>query len=138
MAAVLADIDRWFDLVIFAPLDDPGDPAKAIRSMFQEVTTYFRSGGRICLIGWMGLSSSNEAFAGRIREYFHRWIQALDRCLKTGHVSPLEARALAEETVGGIQGAIILARALQEQAAFERIINRHEATLLCSLARCSR
>lgn len=41
MAAVLADIDDWFRSAIFVPLEQPGDPATAVRSMVAEVTTYF-------------------------------------------------------------------------------------------------
>jgi TetR/AcrR family transcriptional repressor of lmrAB and yxaGH operons len=138
MDAVLADIDGWFCATIFAPLEQPRDPATAIRSMIEEVTAYFRSGGRVCLVGWIGLGTSGDAFASRVRDYFARWISALAQCLEAGHVPPSQARPLAEKTICGIQGAIILSRALGEEAAFGRIVGRHEAVLLDSIARQSR
>lgn len=134
MDAVLADIDGWFCATIFAPLEQPRDPATAIRSMIEEVTAYFRSGGRVCLVGWVGLGSSGNAFASRIRGYFAHWVSALTHCLEAGHVPRSQAQPLAEETVCGIQGAIILARALSEEAAFGRIVGRHEAVLLNAIA----
>lgn len=134
MEAVLADIDTWFRAKIFVPLEESDDPAMAIRSMMAEVAAYFRSGGRVCLVGWIGLGSSGTAFAARIRDYFARWISALAQCLQAGAVTPIQARTLAEEAVSGIQGAIILARALNEDAAFGRIIGRHEAALLNAVA----
>ena len=112
MNAVLTDIDGWFCATIFTPLEHPRDPAAAIRSMIAEVTAYFRSGRRVCLVGWVGLGSSGDAFTGRIRNYFARWISALAHCLEAAHVPPSQAQPLAEETVCGIQGAIILSRAL--------------------------
>jgi TetR/AcrR family transcriptional repressor of lmrAB and yxaGH operons len=136
--AVLADIDVWFCATIFAPLEQASDPAKAVRFMTEQVTAYFRSGGRVCLVGWVGLGSSAEPFASRIRDYFARWISALAHCLEAGHVSPEQAQHLAELTVCGIQGAIILSRALGEQAAFGRIVGRHQAVLLGAIARHSR
>ncbi|WP_010188238.1 TetR/AcrR family transcriptional regulator [Sphingomonas sp. PAMC 26605] len=138
MDAVLTDIDGWFCATIFAPLEQPSDPAMAIRSMIEEVTAYFRSGRRVCLVGWVGLGSSGGAFASRISEYFARWISALVHCLEAGHVPPSQAQSLAEETVCGIQGAIILSRALGEEAAFGRIISRHEAVLHTAIAQHSR
>ena len=135
MEAVLADIDAWFRATIFISLEEAGDPVSAIRSMMAEVTAYFRSGGRVCLVGWIGLGSSGTAFAGRIRAYFARWVAALAACLEAGGVPPGQARTLAEEAVSGIQGAIILARALNEDAAFGRIVGRHEAALRDALAR---
>jgi TetR/AcrR family transcriptional repressor of lmrAB and yxaGH operons len=134
MDAVLADIDCWFCSEIFSPLEQLRDPATAIRSMFEQVTAYFRSGGRVCLVGWVGLGSSGAAFARRVRDYFARWISALAHCLEAGNVPPPQAQLLAEETVSGIQGAIILSRALGDEAAFGRIVGRHEAVLLNAIA----
>ena len=130
MDAVLADIDDWFSTTIFAPLEQARDPLSAIRSMIEEVTAYFRSGGRVCLVGWVSLGSSGNAFTHQSRRYFARWVAALARCLEVGHVPHPLAVSLAEEMVAGIQGAIILSRALGDEAAFSRIIRRHEAILL--------
>lgn len=138
MDAVLADIDRWFYATIFAPLEQPRDPPTAIRSMIEDVTAYFRSGGRVCLVGLVGLGSFRDAFVNRVRDYFARWISALVQCLEAGHVPPSHAQQLAEEMVCGIQGAIILSRALGEKAAFARIVGRHEAVLLNAIAQHSR
>ncbi len=134
MDAVLADIDGWFVTAIFAPLEQAGDSAAAIRAMMADVTAYFRSGGRTCLVSSIGLGGSGDAFAGRTRGYFARWISALARCLEAGGVPAPLAVPLAEEVVSGIQGAIVLAHALGDQAAFVRILRRQEAALLATLA----
>ncbi|KMK64640.1 TetR/AcrR family transcriptional regulator [Puniceibacterium sp. IMCC21224] len=138
MAAVLADIDQWFAEAIFSPLEQNGDPSAAITSMMGDVTTYFRSGNRVCLIGWVGLGASCEAFTHQVKGYFARWISSLAHCLEQGQVPALLAVQLAEETVSGIQGAIILSRALGEEAAFSRIIGRCEANLLDAVVRYSK
>jgi TetR/AcrR family transcriptional repressor of lmrAB and yxaGH operons len=130
MEAVLADIDSWFANTIFAPLEQAHDPAAAVTSMIEDVTAYFRSGRRVCLVGCIGLNASGAAFAVRIRSYFARWISALARCLETGGVPGSLAGQIAEEVVSGIQGAIVLARALGEETAFLRIVHRQHSTLL--------
>lgn len=134
MDAVLADIDGWFATAIFAPLEQASDPSVAVTTMMKDVTAYFRSGGRVCLVGRIGLGASGDVFSMRIRGYFMRWISALARCLEAGQVPPPTALSLAEEAVAGIQGAIVLARALGDEAAFLRIVHRHEAILRDAIA----
>lgn len=130
MEAVLADIDRWFAETIFAPLEQAEDPASAVTAMFDEVTAYFRSGRRVCLVGALGLNVGGGAFAVAINSYFSRWIAALAHCLEGANVPAASAAALAEEAVSGIQGAIVLARALGEDGTFKRIVDRQRASLL--------
>jgi AcrR family transcriptional regulator len=130
MDAVLAHIDRWFAEAIFSPLEHAqDDPAAAIAAMIRDVTAYFRSGRRICLVGALGLNSAGEAFASPIKGYFARWIDALAHCLEVGKVAPALAGPLAEQAVSAIQGAIVLARALGDDAAFDRIVERQHAAL---------
>ena len=49
--------------------------------------------------------------------------------VRTGR-KPKEARALAEEVVGGIQGALVLARALDSTEVFSETLKRFEKRLL--------
>jgi AcrR family transcriptional regulator len=135
MAAVLDAIDRWFTEAIFRPLEDTADPATAIAAMFDVVSTYFLSGRRVCVIGSLGLNAAGEVFAARVRQYFARWIGAVARCLERGGVPPALAFELAEEAVSGIQGAIVLTRALGDEAAFGRVVDRLRSSLLAALDR---
>lgn len=133
VAAVLADIDAWFEKEIFVPLTQAADPAAAIDAMFVSVTAYFRSGRRVCLVGALGMGATRDPFADAIAGYFSRWIDALQAALETGGVSTDEARLLAEEAVAGIQGAIILSRALDEVEAFRRITETLRDRLLVAM-----
>lgn len=134
MEAVLADIDRWFAETIFAPLENTRDPRGAVNAMIEAVTAYFQSGRRVCLVGSLGLNSAGSAFAAKVKGYFARWIAALAHCLEVGKAPPSLAAQLAEEAVSGIQGAIVLARALGDDAAFDRIVRRQRAILLDAIA----
>ncbi|MCW4115068.1 TetR/AcrR family transcriptional regulator [Aurantimonas sp. MSK8Z-1] len=135
MAAVLDDVDRWFADAVFAPLEQVAEPGAAVAAMLADVDAYFLSGRRVCLVGWIGLGSSRDVFADRVRGYFMRWIEALAHCLQAGDVPEEEARRLAEDVVSGIQGAIILSRALGDEAAFGRILDGHRRRLDDALAR---
>lgn len=135
MEAVLENIDGWFANAIFSPLENVSDPAAAVTAMFDDVTAYFRSGSRVCVVGCLGLNSSGETFAGKVKEYFARWISALAHCLEVGKVPSAMALDLAEEAISGIQGAIVLTRALGDDATFQRIVRRIRSSLLDAISR---
>jgi AcrR family transcriptional regulator len=131
-AAVLAHVDDWFEREIYAPLRSGADVPAAITAMFDNTARYFQGGGRICLVGAFAQDATRDRFAAAVQDYFRRWIDALALALeRAGVARPL---ALAEATVAGIQGALVLARALNEAAAFGRQLDLLHANLRAALA----
>lgn len=132
-AAVLADIDAWFETHIFAPLEQAGEAHAAVAAMITQTDAYFRSGRRICLVGALGLTDSRDRFATPLSAYFRRWVATLARALTGGGLPADTARALAEECVAAIQGAIVLARATGEAASFARVTELSRRRLTAAL-----
>jgi len=123
-AVVLAEIDGWFNRYVFAPLREEVDSQGAIEQMLQAVEVYFMSGRRMCLVGVFALSDARDRFASQVRTYFVAWTKDLtDALMRAGHDAAI-ARELSEETVAGIQGALVLARALDDPTSFQRTVNR--------------
>ncbi|MCK0206497.1 TetR/AcrR family transcriptional regulator [Starkeya koreensis] len=128
-AAVLADIDGWFEREIYVPLragEDADGARTSLAAMFTNVDAYFRSGRRSCLIGAFALGDTRGRFAVIIDGYFWRWQMALAGALaRAGHASsPVD---LAEEVLVGIQGAIVLAQARDDEDVFRREMARLRA-----------
>ncbi|MCJ2134348.1 TetR/AcrR family transcriptional regulator [Methylobacterium sp. J-026] len=119
-ACVLDAIDGWFESEIFAPLRQGEPPGEAVSAMFEAVERYFRSGQRVCLIGVLALGAGRDRFGAAVRSYFARWIEALAASLRRAGHGESASTALAEEVVAQIQGAIVLARALDDPALFTR------------------
>lgn len=117
-AAVLADIEAWFHTHVYGPLRNTTDARCAIRDMFLSVDQYFRSGGRVCLVGVFALGVERDRFHVEVRRYFTDWINALALALKRLGLTPKEARRLSLEVVGAIQGGLMLARALGDTRTF--------------------
>ncbi|KAA1179492.1 TetR/AcrR family transcriptional regulator [Rhizobium tropici] len=133
-AEIMAHIDSWFVTEMFQPLEE-GEPRAAILNMWETTDSYFRSGRRVCLIGAFALDETRDRFSSAIRSYFHRWIEALAGALKRAGLPRLEARALAEEAVVGIQGALTLARALGDETIFGRMLERLKKRVEAALVR---
>ncbi len=120
--AVLAHIEAWFREQIFDPMRHADNPQAELAAMFARTAAYFEGGGRVCLVGLFALGDERDRFASAISGYFSEWIEVLATCLvRTGH-EPALARAWAEETVAGLQGAIILSRSFQDRAVFARVL----------------
>jgi hypothetical protein len=124
LAAVLAEIDHWFETRMFAPLRESHAPEAAIAGMFAATERYFRSGRRVCLVGAIAIADTRDAFAAPVRAYFRRWIETLAAALTRTGMGREEAAERAEAVVAGIQGAIVLSRAIDDPRAFRRVIAR--------------
>ncbi|HKP78227.1 MAG TPA: TetR/AcrR family transcriptional regulator [Phenylobacterium sp.] len=129
-AEVIADIAVWFEENLFSELAGRNGRDDSIEAMFDLVCDYFRSGRRVCLVGVLALSDGRDRFAARLRSYFVRWVEALTLALARAGVEIETATALAEEIVQGLQGAIVLARALDDPTVFDRAVARFRARAL--------
>lgn len=117
-SAVLEEIGSWFESNIFTPLRADADPNRAIADMFEAVESYFHSGRRVCLVGAIALNNSRDQFATAVAHYFREWIKALSQALTSAGIE--KTADMAEEIVAGIQGGIVLARAMNKPAIFTR------------------
>ena len=129
-AEVLAEIDNWFEVNIFAPLRSSDDPARAIAAMITAVDGYFRSGHRVCLVGVIALGASRDMFAGQVHGYFQRWNDALSRLLARSGLAARTARQRSTDALLTIQGALVLARALDDVRVFGRALAELPGRLL--------
>jgi TetR/AcrR family transcriptional repressor of lmrAB and yxaGH operons len=127
---VLAEIDAWFEANIFAPLRKGDDPARAIATMVGAVDGYFHSGHRVCLVGVIALGASRDMFAVQVRDYFARWNDALTRLLARRGLSARAARRRSTDALLSIQGALVLARALDDSKVFGQAMVDVTARLL--------
>ncbi|OCP17515.1 MULTISPECIES: TetR/AcrR family transcriptional regulator [unclassified Ensifer] len=130
--AVLGDIASWFQTNIFNRLRNSEPPAAAIDDMFASVDSYFRQGRRLCLMGVIATSGAHDRFSAEINRYFADWRTALAEAFGRQGIAEDERKALAEEVIGGIQGALILARSLGDPQAFGRVLTRLKAR--CTLS----
>jgi len=122
-AEIMAHIDGWFVTEMFRPLEEE-EPSVAIARMWETTEGYFRSGRRICLIGAFALDDTRDRFPSVIQGYFQRWIDALAGSLIKAGLHDDDAKALAEDAVVAIQGALTLARALCDDTIFGRTLTR--------------
>ncbi|ETR78395.1 TetR family transcriptional regulator [Afipia sp. P52-10] len=128
-AEVLADIDRLFNETVYEPLRQTNDPMQGIAGMFAAVDRYFQSGRRVCLVGVVALGAARDAFGEQVKTYFAGWIDALAAALRRSGIEKGVARRQAEQVVLEIQGALVLARALDDPKVFSRALDQAKLRL---------
>ncbi|MFH1345218.1 MAG: TetR/AcrR family transcriptional regulator [Pseudomonadota bacterium] len=128
-AEVLAEIDGWFEVNIFAPLRESDDSARAVAAMVGAVDSYFRSGHRMCLVGVIALGASRDTFAAQVQDYFKRWNDALALALRRSGLSASAARRRSTDALITIQGALVLARASDDSRVFGQAMAEMTARL---------
>ncbi|GLY30497.1 TetR/AcrR family transcriptional regulator [Kineosporia sp. NBRC 101731] len=117
--AVLDEVGDWFRREVYGPLRADGPADQRLAAMFTAVETYFASRHLVCLFAAFALGQERDRFAEVITAYFSEWLDALEAA--TGD------RELAADTVATLQGALILARALNDPAVFHATAARaHE------------
>ncbi|CAN5321103.1 TetR/AcrR family transcriptional regulator [soil metagenome] len=126
---VLTSIERWFVDRIYTPLRNAPDPAKGIAAMYAATDAYFRSGQRVCLVGVVALGASRDIFGEKVKTYFIGWVDALAAALRRLGDDKAEARRKAEHAVLEIQGALVIARALDDPKVFSRALKESESRL---------
>ncbi|MBA2400733.1 MAG: TetR/AcrR family transcriptional regulator [Bradyrhizobium sp.] len=129
-AEVLAEIDHWFEVNIFAALRKSDDPVRAIAEMTAGVDRYFHSGHRVCLVGVIALGASRDIFAAQVQDYFSRWNDALALALRRAGFSAGVSRRRSADALLTIQGALVLARALDDAKVFGQAMADMKARLL--------
>jgi AcrR family transcriptional regulator len=117
---VLAEIDAWFEVNVFVPLLKSDDAKRAIAGMVASVETYFRAGKRMCLLGVVAVGASRDFFAQQVHSYFKRWSDALTSALRRAGETSAAAKRKSEDALLVIQGALVLARALDDSRVFTR------------------
>lgn len=130
--AVLTEVDVWFEANVFAPLRNL-DPGSGIARMLEQTERYFGSGQRACIVGLFALSQTRDRFAAQVKDYFVLWTDALTAALRRAGRLPHVARELAEYAVATLQGAIVLARALDDAAVYSRACRRVQRTLTMTM-----
>ena len=122
-AEVLADIDAWFELNIYAPLRAATEPARAIAAMIAGVEQYFHSGDRVCLVGLVALGAARDKFAAGGRQAILRAGICAGALLRRSGLSRGQAQRRAEDALLTIQGALVLARARNDAGIFRRALS---------------
>lgn len=127
--AVLEEVERWMAANVLAPLAAPGTPARRLARMARSLDELYDCGRAACLLGTMLVGDARRLFRQPIKAAFGAWVAALAAVARDAGMGAAPARLWAEETVLSIEGALVLARGLDDPEPFRRVLRRLPRTL---------
>lgn len=130
--AVLDHVGSQLRDGLFVPLRAPGPAHRRVEQMVKTLDAFYRGGREACVLGNLVLGTSRTRFRSQLRAIFDEWIDALAVALIDGGLSRSLARARAEDAVMRIEGALVLAGAMDDVALFGRALTQLPAELLAA------
>lgn len=133
--AVLEHLESQLRETVFEPLRRPGPARRRVEEMIDTVDAFYRGGREACVLGNLVLGTSRSRFRSKLEAIFNEWIDALSAALIDAGLSKAVARARAEDAVMRVEGALILAGAMNDASLFARAVRQLPAELLAPSTR---
>lgn len=131
MATTVLDyLNQGLNEQVLAPLRSDLAPVERIRAMSQNIDAFYKHGQQACLLALLSVGEAHDLFQSQIQQSFSFWIESLAAVSMDAGIDPKSARQRAEDAVLQIQGALVLARGLNNATAFERVLQNLPEMLL--------
>jgi AcrR family transcriptional regulator len=127
---VLTGARGWIGANIVATLDGNGSVAARLKAMTAALRTGYADGEASCVINLLGIGEAGDTFAGELRATLEPWLHALEKLLREAGVPVARGRRIAVDALVRIEGALVIARALRDNAVFVRTLGEVEKVLL--------
>jgi TetR/AcrR family transcriptional regulator, lmrAB and yxaGH operons repressor len=117
-AAVLDHVRAWYEDSVFRPLTGVTPPRMRLAGMLDALGKRYESGGVACLPALLAQTEERTMFAEAIAELFRRLIASITQTLCDAGLARDIAQRRAQDGAVRIQGALTLARALNETRVY--------------------
>lgn len=131
-SSVLDHLNQGLNEQLLAPLRSEQEVDDRIRAMNKNIDAFYHQGQQACLLALLSVGEAHDLFQMQIKQALELWIDSLAEVLIEAGVAPNSARQRAEDAILQIQGALVLARGLNDTAPFKRVLKRLPEMLLNS------
>jgi TetR/AcrR family transcriptional regulator, lmrAB and yxaGH operons repressor len=124
--AVLEYSENWLETNILKPMRTQNNPSDRLNEMCDQVNELYQGGEQCCIFGVLLLGEARGLFQEKIKNSLKLWIEAIAEVLVEAGVEEQIAREQAEDAIARLQGALILARGLDNLEPFQRTLRQIE------------
>ncbi|WP_430781563.1 TetR/AcrR family transcriptional regulator [Actinoplanes sp. G11-F43] len=130
-AAVLQSVEREF-ATILDPLTAEADPAAAVAEMARRVGVFYADGRLACVLDTMTLRGAPDGIRAHATRMATAWLAAMADVARRAGAPRAEAARRARAALVTIEGALVLARVLDDPAEFRSALAGLPRTLTSS------
>ncbi|NJM59286.1 MAG: TetR/AcrR family transcriptional regulator [Oscillatoriales cyanobacterium RU_3_3] len=127
--AVLDYLEDWLTQNILQPLASAGDSVARLQCMCDRLTEIYEGGTQPCMFAILLLGSARDVFHGKVKALFCGWIDEIAAVLVETGMERALAQQRGEDAAIAVQGALILAQALDDPSPFMRVMQQLPAQL---------
>ena len=120
--AILGEVDREFLQHSLAPLDGDLPYAERAREMASRLRDFYHGGGKSCVLDTLSLGGTPDEIREHLAATLSALLGAMAGIAESAGCPTDEARRRAEDAIIDIQGALVLARVLEDCRPFERVL----------------
>ncbi|MGK6310726.1 TetR/AcrR family transcriptional regulator [Variovorax sp. DT-64] len=130
--AVLEKTEETFDREILGRLRAELSPEERIRNVLDHFWTHYSGGSTTCFLALLALTSNEGDLGAGIQRVFRKWVTGFADVIREAGVPSDIADVRAEDAVLRIQGALVLATAINDPAPFQRVMLMLNDSLLAN------
>lgn len=115
---------------VLQTLTREGSAASRLEAMCESLLAFYDGGRTSCVMDVFSISGTPDSIRDQVQRGAEDWITAIARVLIADGFAETEARSRALDAVIRIEGALIVARAMNDPKLFERAVKALPASLL--------
>lgn len=127
---VLAVARGWIETNVKKPFERDAAPNAKIRTVMRNILAGYDDGVSSCILNVMGVGNAHDVARHDLREITRLYVSAFEKFLRSRGVAAKAAAESALAAVTQIEGALVMARALDDPAIFAQALKRLEKDLL--------
>lgn len=127
---VIAMLISWLDANIGTPLKQSGSPASRIKTVMRNVAAGYDNGLASCLVNLFGVGDAHAIAGEDLHELARAYVSPFEAFLRSIGIAQKRAAEIALDTVTQIEGALVMARALDDQGVFTKRLEQIEKQYL--------
>jgi TetR/AcrR family transcriptional repressor of lmrAB and yxaGH operons len=120
--AVAARVVQGFEEHLFPALKAEGSPRKRVTVVVEQLRDFYCDGSKPCAINMLSIAGGGEDLKTMLRNVTQAWLKAFTEVARESGMSLSLARLRAEEAIVRIEGSLVVARALGDNAPFQRTL----------------
>ncbi|MEU5701626.1 TetR/AcrR family transcriptional regulator [Streptomyces aurantiacus] len=120
-AAVLTSMETQFGDIL-QPLASEPDVAEGVAEMARRMALVYKDGLMACVLDTMTLSGAPQGIRDQATRLARTWLQAMSDAAARAGASEQDAQRRARAALVRIEGALVVARVLDDSSVFEQVL----------------